>query len=86
MSTHSDDHEGLNSMPIQLVTVQLVAVEVAVQSSPGKTRTLVLQSLQSFGEPLRWAITGIDRDRQIAHVEAVVLQDVPFPVERVVSV
>jgi hypothetical protein len=31
------------------------------------------QALQPYGEPLRWAITGVNRDRQLMTIEAVVL-------------
>jgi hypothetical protein len=34
--------------------------------------TLIESALAERGEPLRWAITQVDRDRQTATVEAVV--------------
>lgn len=32
----------------------------------------VLTELQKHGEPLRWAVTSVDEDRQTAQVEAIV--------------
>jgi len=66
---------------------QLIKLEVPLTTSPDELRAAlpgsdvlrpdVLRShienqLRTQGEPLRWAITSIDTDRQLAHVEAVV--------------
>jgi hypothetical protein len=31
-------------------------------------------TLQQWGEPLRWAITAVDRDTNIAQIEAIVIR------------
>ncbi len=31
-------------------------------------------TLQQWGEPLRWAITAVDRDTNIAKIEAIVIR------------
>jgi hypothetical protein len=32
-------------------------------------------TLQQWGEPLRWAITAVDRDTNIAQIEAIVIRE-----------
>lgn len=52
---------------------QFVTLEIPLQVDPAKLRRSILSALQQQGEPLRWAITGVEPDRQVAHIEAVVL-------------
>jgi hypothetical protein len=57
---------------------RFVTVEVNLQPSPAETRRSILTELQKWGEPLRWAITAVNSDRQTAQVEAVVTQTLDF--------
>lgn len=51
---------------------QFVQVEVPLQDTPAHLERAIAQALQTHGDPLRWAITGIDTAKGIAHIEAVV--------------
>jgi hypothetical protein len=51
---------------------QFVQVEVPLQDTPARLEQAIAQALQTHGEPLRWAITGIDQAEGVARVEAVV--------------
>ena len=59
---------------------QFVTLEVPLQADLADTQRSILVQLQTYGEPLRWAITAIEVDRQMAHIEAVVLAPTEFPV------
>jgi len=54
------------------VTTHFIEAEVTLQDSPVKTRGMIETELETWGEPLRWAVTSVDVERQTAHVEAVV--------------
>gem|GEM_PF-331181 len=67
---------------------RFVSIEVPLKD-PAELQRSILQALQSQGEPLRWAITGIKVDkeqlsdgahRQIAQIEAVVLSPTQFAI------
>ncbi len=45
------------------------------QMRSDELRSHIQTQLSAHGIPLRWAITAIDANRQIAHVEAVVTID-----------
>lgn len=49
-----------------------ITTEIKFQESPIQLRELIDQQLRCAGEPLRWAITSVDLQRQTATVEAVV--------------
>ncbi|MBD1912166.1 MULTISPECIES: hypothetical protein [unclassified Leptolyngbya] len=51
---------------------QFVQVEVPLQNNPAHLERAIAQTLQTHGDPLRWAITGIDAVQGIARIEAVV--------------
>lgn len=53
-------------------------VEVPLQRSPLALEQVILQTLRQQGEPLRWAIVGVDGDRQFVTVEAVVTTEFPL--------
>ena len=52
---------------------QFVTLEIPLQADLAELRRSILSALQRQGEPLRWAITGVEPDRQVAQIEAVVL-------------
>lgn len=51
---------------------QFVSLTVPLQPSSAAMERAIAQTLQSYGEPLRWAITAVDADTQTAAIEAVV--------------
>jgi hypothetical protein len=51
---------------------QFVSLTVPLHTSPAAMEKAIAQALQSYGEPLRWAITAVDADTQTAAIEAVV--------------
>jgi hypothetical protein len=52
--------------------IHFITLEVELQPSTQRLHELVLAELRRQGEPLRWAITAIDPERQKAQIEAVV--------------
>ncbi|MBE9099049.1 hypothetical protein [Vacuolonema iberomarrocanum] len=51
---------------------QFVSLSVPLQPTPAAMERAIAQSLQAYGEPLRWAITAVDVESQTAAIEAVV--------------
>jgi len=51
---------------------QFVSLSVPLQANPAAMERAIAQALQSYGEPLRWAITAVDTAAQTAAIEAVV--------------
>ena len=51
---------------------QFISLTVPLQPTPAAMEQAIAQSLQSYGEPLRWAITAVDVESQTTAVEAVV--------------
>ena len=51
---------------------QFISLTVPLQPTPAAMERAIAQSLQSYGEPLRWAITAVDVESQTTAVEAVV--------------
>jgi hypothetical protein len=54
------------------MTTHFITAEVDLQTSPQELHRAIEAELQKRGEPLRWAITAVDRERQKATIEAVV--------------
>lgn len=52
---------------------QFICLDLPLPQTPHDYLTVIEQALWSYGEPLRWAITVIHRDRQMMTIEAVVL-------------
>ncbi len=55
------------------MSLQLITTTVDIPDPPVDLLEQIQQVLRQHGEPLRWAVTGIDHHQ--AKVEAVVLQD-----------
>ena len=51
---------------------QFISLTVSLQPTPAAMERAIAQSLQSYGEPLRWAITAVDVESQTTAIEAVV--------------
>ncbi len=58
--------EDLNTQFVSVKLPQPAQIEILPQE--------IVKALQSFGEPLRWAITTVDCETRTLHIEAVVLR------------
>jgi hypothetical protein len=56
------------------MTTHFITAEIDLQASPLALQREVEAELQKRGEPLRWAVTHIDLERQKAVVEAIITQ------------
>ena len=57
------------------MTTHFITAEIDLQETPNQLHQAVEAELEKRGEPLRWAVTSVDQERQTAVVEAVVLQE-----------
>jgi hypothetical protein len=57
------------------MTTHFITAEIDLQETPVQLQQAIEAELQKRGEPLRWAVTRVDADRQKAQVEAVVTVD-----------
>ncbi|NJN30384.1 MAG: hypothetical protein HC824_08085 [Synechococcales cyanobacterium RM1_1_8] len=51
---------------------QFITLQLPTQASPGATRRAIETALSERGQPLRWAITALDKATAMATVEAIV--------------
>lgn len=54
------------------MTTHFITAEIDLQESPVQLQQEIETELQKRGEPLRWAVTHVDTERQKAHIEAIV--------------
>ncbi|MBD1834254.1 hypothetical protein H6F61_16520 [Cyanobacteria bacterium FACHB-472] len=54
------------------MTTHFITAEIDLQESPVQLNQAIETELQKRGEPLRWAVTSVDVEKQKAHVEAIV--------------
>ena len=54
------------------MTTHFITAEIDLQETPVKLQQEIEASLKKRGEPLRWAITSVDKEKQKAQVEAIV--------------
>lgn len=54
------------------MTTHFITLEIDLQETPAQLHSQIEAELQKHGEPLRWAVTNVDVERQKATVEAVV--------------
>lgn len=54
------------------MTTHFITAEIDLQETPAQLQQAIEEELQKRGEPLRWAVTSVDTDRQKAQVEAIV--------------
>ncbi len=54
------------------MTTHFISAEIDLQATPLKLRQAIESELSPQGEPLRWAVTRVDTDKQKATVEAIV--------------
>jgi hypothetical protein len=58
------------------MTTHFITAEIDLNESKSDLVKAIATEISKQGEPLRWAITSVDQNQQIAHVEAVVTQTV----------
>ena len=51
---------------------QFITAEIKLEESPAEMHQVIEAELQKYGEPLRWAVTGVKVTEQKAVVEAIV--------------
>ncbi len=56
------------------MTTHFITAEVDLQENPAQLQPEIEAELAKQGEPLRWAITEIDREQEKVKVEAIVTQ------------
>lgn len=54
------------------MTTHFITAEIDLQETPVQLQQAIEAELQKRGEPLRWAVTRVDTERQTAQVEAIV--------------
>lgn len=59
------------------MTTHFITAEINLQSTPVKLKQEIEAELTKRGEPLRWAVTKVDREQQTAVVEAIVTKSEP---------
>jgi hypothetical protein len=55
--------------------IESIEIEMDITAAQGNLNTAIHLQLQQWGEPLRWAITSVDRDTNIVQVEAIVITE-----------
>ena len=54
------------------MTTHFITAEIDLQETPTELQKVVESELKKQGEPLRWAITSVDVEKQSCTVEGVV--------------
>ncbi len=57
------------------MTTHFITAEIDLQATPAQLNQEIQSKLEQEGEPLRWAVTEVDKDQQTATVEAIVTKD-----------
>ena len=60
---------------IKIMTTHFITAEVELQKTPQQLQQEIESRLKQEGEPLRWAVTEVDKEKQTAKVEAIVTKD-----------
>ena len=58
-----------------MMTTHFITAEINLQETPLKLSQSIESQLKQEGEPLRWAVTSVDKDKQTATVEAIVTKE-----------
>jgi hypothetical protein len=57
------------------MTIESIELEMEITDILGTLDTAIEAKLQQWGEPLRWAITAVDRETNIAQIEAIIIKE-----------
>jgi hypothetical protein len=55
-----------------IMTTHFISAEIDLQETPSELQQVIETELKKQGEPLRWAVTAVDVEKQKATVEAVI--------------
>ena len=55
--------------------IESIEIEMDITAATGELNTAIEAKLQEWGEPIRWAITTVDRTTNIAQIEAIVIRE-----------
>ena len=55
--------------------IESIEIEMDITTARGELNTAIEVALEQWGEPLRWAITAVDRETNIAQIEAIVIKE-----------
>lgn len=72
-------HRGITIQELRTspMTTHFISAEVHLHDTAEELHSAIEIELQKHGEPLRWAVTDVDVDRQKAVVEGYVLLESP---------
>ncbi len=59
------------------MTTHFITAEINLEETPAQLHTAIEVELAKQGEPLRWAITSVNVQKQTATIEAVVTSNLP---------
>ncbi len=54
--------------------IESIEIEIDITAARGDLNRSIEVKLQTWGEPLRWAITTVDPQTNIAQIEAIVIR------------
>jgi hypothetical protein len=54
--------------------IESIEIEMDITAAVDNLNTAIETTLEKWGEPLRWAITAVDRQTNIAQIEAIVIK------------
>ena len=57
------------------MTTHFITAEVELEKTPVQLQQKIESQLKQEGEPLRWAVTAVDKEKQTATVEAIVTKE-----------
>ncbi|MEO0835008.1 MAG: hypothetical protein AAFY16_03240 [Cyanobacteria bacterium J06642_3] len=57
------------------MTTHFITAEIDLQQTPLQLSQKIESKLEQEGQPLRWAVTKINKDQQTATVEAIVTKE-----------
>lgn len=57
------------------MTTHFITAEIELQETPLELHQEIESQLEKEGEPLRWAVTKVNKEQQTATVEAIVTKD-----------
>lgn len=57
------------------MTTHFITAEIDLQESPVQLQKEIEKELSQKGEPLRWAVTQVNQEKQTVEVEAIVTSD-----------
>ena len=57
------------------MTTHFITAEVELQKTPQQLQQEIETRLKQEGEPLRWAVSEVDKEKQTAKVEAIVTKE-----------